>query len=75
MVNQRHAAMKRLLNHHRRGVSTRYLNHYMRWLMQSEFRVEKTMEANFLAPHLNKIYTNEYIRAFVFVGDDDRDDD
>ena len=28
--NQRHMTMKRWLNHHHRGVSTRYLDHYMR---------------------------------------------
>ena len=47
-VNQRHMTMKRWLNHHHRGVSTRYLNHYMRWLIRSEFTVEKMTEVDFL---------------------------
>ena len=51
-VNQRHMTMKRWLNHHHRGVSTRYLNHYMHWLMRSEFKLEKSIEADFLSPHL-----------------------
>ena len=51
-VNQRHATMKRWLNHHHRGVSTRYLDHYMSWLMKSEFRVERSIQADFLSPHL-----------------------
>ena len=51
-VNQRHMTMKRWLNHHHRGVSTRYLDHYMRWLMRSEFKLEESIEADFLSPHL-----------------------
>ena len=51
-VNQRHMTMKRWLNHHHRGVSTRYLNHYMHWLMRSEFKLERSIEADFLSPHL-----------------------
>ncbi len=51
-VNPRHMTMKRWLNHHHRGVSTRYLDHYMRGLMRSEFKLEESMEADFLAPHL-----------------------
>ncbi len=63
-VNQRHMTMKkRWLNHHHRGVSTRYLNHYMHWLMRSEFKLEQSIEADFLSPHLAKLYTSRYIRA------------
>ena len=51
-VNQRHMTMKRWLNHHHRGVSTRYLNHYMHWLMRSECKPEQSIEADFLSPHL-----------------------
>ena len=51
-VNPRHMTMKRWLNHHHRGVSTRYLDHYMRGLMRSEFKLEESMEADFLSPHL-----------------------
>ena len=51
-VNQRHMTMKRWLNHHHRGVSTRYLNHYMHWLMRSEFKLEQSIEVDFLSPHL-----------------------
>ncbi len=51
-VNPRHMTMKRWLNHHYRGVSTRYLDHYMLWLMRSEFKLEESIEADFLSPHL-----------------------
>ena len=50
-VNQRHMTMKRWLNHYHRGVSTRYLDHYMRWLMRSEFKVDRSREADFFSPH------------------------
>ena len=53
-VNQRHMTMKGLLNHHHRGVSTRYLGHYLRWLMRSEFKAGKSMGADFLAAHSAK---------------------
>ena len=51
-VNQRHMTMKRLLNHHHRGVSTRYLDSYMRWLMRSEFKADRTIQTDFLSSHL-----------------------
>ncbi len=62
-VNQHHMTMKRWLNHHHRGVSTRYLDHYMLWLMRSEFKLEESIEADFLSPHLANYYTSGYIRA------------
>ena len=51
-VNPRHMTMQRWLNHHHRGVSTRYLDHYMRGLMRSEFKLEESMEVDFLSSHL-----------------------
>ena len=48
----RHMTMKRMLNHHHRGVSTRYLDSYIRWLMNSEFKADRTSPTDFLSCHL-----------------------
>ena len=47
-VNQRHSTMKRCLNHHHRGVSTRYLNNYLHWFETSEFRIDKNRPPGFI---------------------------
>ncbi len=52
-VNNRHLTMKKTINDFHRGVSTRYLDNYVAWLSCSEFRVDKSREADFLGQSLN----------------------
>ena len=61
-----HATMKRWLNHHHRGVATRYLGHYMSWLTRSEFRVERSIQADFL-PSVSQAmpYTLKCIKSLM----------
>ncbi len=47
-VNNRHMFMKKRLNHDCRGVSTKYLDNYMRWLQLHDFHPDKTTETNFI---------------------------
>ena len=56
-VNHRHMAMKRALNHFHRGVSTRYLDHYMDWLSRLEFRPDAKQTPDFIEFNLSNLDT------------------
>ena len=48
-VNHRHQVMKTIPNLFHRGVSTKYLDHYMNWLCRQEFRPDKYGKPDYLA--------------------------